>query len=232
MATGNFVTYKRVSTKRQGESGLGLEAQEAAIASFLNGGDWKVVGEFTEVESGKRDDNRPELHKAIRLARATGARLLIAKLDRLSRNAAFLLNLRDSGIDFICADMPEANRLTVGILALVAEQERDMISARTKAALAAAKARGTQLGNPNGAECIRRNGKHLEGSRKGGEGYKAKADDRAEALRGYVEEFMRECESRNLSRIAEKLNAASIQTPRGGQWQAVQVGRLLDRLGL
>jgi DNA invertase Pin-like site-specific DNA recombinase len=147
---GKFVSYLRVSTRRQGESGLGLEGQRAAVAAWLNGGDWVLVEEHVEVESGKRADNRPALAKAFDACRAFNAKLVIAKLDRLSRDPVFLLSLRDAGIEFIAVDMPHANRLTVGIMALVAEQEREAISQRTKAALAAARARGTKLGKPKG----------------------------------------------------------------------------------
>lgn len=145
-----LVAYERVSTARQGKFGLGLEAQRKAICDYAAAKGATLLGCFTEVESGKRND-RPELHKALQLARVTGATLVIAKLDRLSRNAAFLLALRDSGVGSVACDMPEANDLTVGIMALVAQQEREAISRRAKEALAAAKARGVKLGNPNGA---------------------------------------------------------------------------------
>src|SRR3954452_19836355 len=161
---GKFVSYLRVSTKRQGESGLGLEAQRHAVETWLNGGSWQLVEEHVEVESGKGDDNRPALARAFEACRAFNAKLVIAKLDRLSRDAHFLLGLQKAGVEFIATDMPHANRLTVGIMALVAEQEREAISARTKAALAPAKARGkwvskagrevTRLGNPNGARAL------------------------------------------------------------------------------
>jgi DNA invertase Pin-like site-specific DNA recombinase len=153
-----------VSTVRQGKSGLGLEAQRKAIDDFAASRQAEVLARFTEVESGRKAD-RPELTKAIDLARLTGATLVIAKLDRLSRNAAFLLTLRDSGVRFLAVDMPEANDLTVGIMALVAQQEREAISRRTKEALAAAKARGVKLGNPNGAAALRRAGKGAEALR-------------------------------------------------------------------
>ena len=152
-----FVAYERVSTARQGRSGLGLEAQRRAIDTFATDRDAQVLARFTEVESGGKND-RPELDAALNLARLTGATLVIAKLDRLSRNAAFLLTLRDAGVRFLACDMPEANDLTVGIMALVAEVEREAISKRTKDALAAAKARGVRLGNPNGAATLRRAG--------------------------------------------------------------------------
>src|SRR4051812_13399101 len=142
MAVGRFVAYYRVSTDRQGKSGLGLEAQREAVRSFLDGGSWMLTAEVTEVESGKRND-RPELDRALGLCRLYGATLIVAKLDRLARNVAFISKRMESGVDF-----PQANRLTVHILAAVAEHEAAMISQRTKAALAAAKARGIKLGNP------------------------------------------------------------------------------------
>ena len=145
MSQGSIVTFLRVSTARQGKSGLGLEAQQKAVSDYLSTGQWNLLEEFVEVESGK-NSKRPKLLEAIELCKASGAKLLVGRLDRLARDAAFLMNLKDAGIDFVCADMPEANRLTIGIMALVAEQEREAISKRTKEALAAAKARGVQLG--------------------------------------------------------------------------------------
>ena len=147
MAIGRFVAYYRVSTDRQGKSGLGLEAQREAVQSYLNGGSWTLAAEVTEVESGKRND-RPELDRALGLCRLYGATLVVAKLDRLARNVAFISKLMESGVDFVAVDFPQANRLTVHILAAVAKHEAAMISQRTKAALAAAKARGVKLGNP------------------------------------------------------------------------------------
>src|SRR6476660_1180485 len=144
-----FVAYYRVSTDRQGRSGLGLEAQQKAVIDFLNGGASELVGEFVEVESGKKSD-RPELARAIEACRKHKARLVIAKLDRLSRNLAFVATLMDSGVEFVAVDNPHANKLTIHILAAVAEHEREAISERTKAALAAAKARGKRLGKAAG----------------------------------------------------------------------------------
>ena len=149
------IAYYRVSTAAQGRSGLGLDAQRSAVEAFCNGRPCQLLSEYTEVESGSRN-SRPELAKALHHAKVTGATLVIAKLDRLSRNAAFLLQLQDSGVKFVAADMPEACHLTVGILALVAQQEREAISKRTREALRAAKARGQRLGNPNGAAALRR----------------------------------------------------------------------------
>ncbi|ALW87348.1 resolvase [Hymenobacter sedentarius] len=142
----SYVAYYRVSTQKQGQSGLGLEAQQAAVASFV-GTHGVIVKEFIEVESGKKD-NRTQLVEAIAEAKRSSSVLLIAKLDRLSRNAGFIFQLRDSGVNFQCCDMPDANTLTVGIFAVIAQHERETISKRTKEALAAKKARGFQLGTP------------------------------------------------------------------------------------
>ena len=146
---GEFVSYLRVSTGRQGQSGLGLEAQCKAVLDYLNGGNWRLIGEYVEVESGANDE-RPKLAKALARCRLHNATLVIAKLDRLSRDAHFLLGLQKAGVRFVAADMPEANEMIVGIMAVVAQAERKMISARTKAALEAAKARGVKLGGDRG----------------------------------------------------------------------------------
>jgi DNA invertase Pin-like site-specific DNA recombinase len=144
---GRFVAYYRVSTDKQGQSGLGLQAQREAVMNYLNGGTWTLVAEHTEVESGKRNA-RPELEKALAACRRHKAKLVIAKLDRLSRNLHFITSVMESGVEFIACDNPHANKLTIHILAAVAEHEREAISERTKAALAAAKARGKKLGGP------------------------------------------------------------------------------------
>lgn len=224
MASGKFVLYFRVSTARQGASGLGLDAQRKAVTEFLNGGDWRTVGEFTEVESGKRSD-RPELARAIEACRVHGARLLIAKLDRLSRDAHFLLGLDKEGVDFVAADMPNANRLTVGIMALVAEEERRMIGARTKAALAAAKARGVVLGGDRG-------GRATDAARtKAAAVRQDKADARAMDLAKVIAEVKADGAT-SLRQVATELNARGIGTARGdGLWTAVQVSRVLARTG-
>jgi DNA invertase Pin-like site-specific DNA recombinase len=140
-----FVSYYRVSTAKQGRSGLGLEAQRASVKAYVKDG--RILAEYIEVESGKRND-RPELAQAIAHASREGATLIIAKLDRLARSVAFIFALRDSGVRFIACDMPEANTLTIGLLAALAQHERELISERTKAALAAKKARGCILGSP------------------------------------------------------------------------------------
>jgi DNA invertase Pin-like site-specific DNA recombinase len=220
-----LVAYERVSTARQGRSGLGLEAQRKAIDTFAAERSAQVLDRFTEVESGRRND-RPELDKALNLARLTGATLVIAKLDRLSRNAAFLLTLRDSGVRFLAADLPEANDLTVGIMALVAQQEREAISRRTKEALAAARARGVKLGNPNGAASLRRAGKGGQALR---EVVTANADAFARDLQPVIAE-LRSGGATSLRDLAEALNDRGIQTRRGGKWHVSNVRNLLARL--
>ncbi len=221
-----LVAYLRVSTAKQSHSGLGLEAQKAAIEGYAQRVGAQVVQTFTEIESGKLN-TRPALAQALHLAKVTGAVLVIAKLDRLSRNAAFLLTMRDSGVRFIAADMPDANELTVGIMALVAQQEREAISKRTKEALTAAKARGTKLGNPNGAAALRRAGK---GNGASLEVIKAKADEHASHL-GVVLEALKAEGVSSLGGIASALNDRGMLTPRGGKWHKSSVRNLLDRLG-
>lgn len=219
------VVYMRVSTARQGRSGLGLEAQQAAIDAFVRERGAEVLQTFTEVESGK-SAKRPELERALHLAKVTGATLLIAKLDRLSRNAAFLLTLRDSGVRFVAVDMPDANELTVGIMALVAQQERELISKRTREALRAAKARGKRLGNPNGAEPLKRAGR---GNAQALAAIRHQADAHAESLRPVVAAIRAEGTS-TLGGIARALNDRRMLTPRGGAWHKSSVVNLLKRL--
>jgi DNA invertase Pin-like site-specific DNA recombinase len=220
MASGRFVAYYRVSTDRQGRSGLGLDAQRKAVEDYLNGGGWQLVGRFTEVESGKLD-GRPELGKALAACRLHKAKLVIAKLDRLSRDAHFLLGLQKAGVPFVAADMPHADNFTVGILAMVAQKEREMISARTKAALAAAKARGQRLGGFRGyvpSDAVRAAAVAAKA---------AKARDRAADVLPTIREI-RAAGITSLSGIAWELNARGVPTLRGGsEWQAVQVARVL-----
>lgn len=218
-----YVAYYRVSTKRQGQSGLGLEAQKKAVADYFGTRQHHLVHQYVETESGTRND-RPQLTAALEACRLHQARLVIAKLDRLARNAAFLLNLRDAGVDFVCCDMPDANRLTVGILAMVAEDEADRISQRAKAALAAAKARGVQLGTA-GPKNLKN---QLQGSKRGNQVRAAKADQNALALSKIVLPLRQQ--KLSLRAIAAHLNEASIPTAPGGTWKAPQVRRLLDRL--
>ena len=222
MAAGKFVSYLRVSTKRQGRSGLGLAAQRKAVEDFLNGGNWTVISEHVEVESGKKSD-RPELAKALQACRLFGAKLVIAKLDRLSRDAHFLLGLEKAGVDFVAADMPQANRLTVGIMAMVADEERRTISARTKAALAAAKKRGTKLGGYRGTKITPAIRKAARAA------VKARTTARSTDLAPIINE-LNLAGVTSLSGIARALTDRGVPTARGGsQWSAVQVARALKQ---
>jgi DNA invertase Pin-like site-specific DNA recombinase len=221
----HYVAYYRVSTAKQGKSGLGLEAQEAAVAAFLGGkgAEAKLLASYTEVESGKRDD-RPELARAMEHARLTGATLLIAKLDRLSRDAHFLLGLQKAGVEFTACDMPHADKFTVGIMAMVAQKEREAISQRTKEALAAAKARGVKLGNPNGAAHLRGLGNEAAAAALR-EGARARADGLAGTIAA-----LRERGVTSANGLAKALNEAHIATPRGGRWTARSVLNVMARL--
>ena len=219
------IAYYRVSTDKQGRSGLGLEAQRSAVEALCHSRGWQLVApSFQEVESGKRDD-RPELQKAILRSRQTGATLVIAKLDRLSRSAAFLITLRNGGVKFIAADMPDANEFTVNIMALVAQQEREAISGRTKAALQAARARGTRLGNPQGVGAFR----GRIGYRDGAMAVRRKADEHAELLRPVIQRLKQEGHT-TLHGICRELNREGMRTPRGGRWYPTSVRNLLGRL--
>jgi DNA invertase Pin-like site-specific DNA recombinase len=227
MADGFFIAYYRVSTTGQGKSGLGLEAQRAAVAAYLNGGSWLLIGEFTEVESGKVDA-RPQLESAMARCRLTGATLIVAKLDRLSRDAAFLLTLNKSGLDIRAADMPDANTMMFGIMALVAQHEREMISARTKAALGAAKARGKKLGGWRATKAdgsARRPGCDPAVATgalvRKADDFAARVGPMASTLRG---------NGLSLAAIAAELTAQHIATPRGGAWTATAVRQVLARV--
>ena len=223
MAVGKFISYLRVSTQRQGKSGLGLEAQREAVSVYLNGGKWKLVEEVLEVESGKRND-RPELTRALSLCRIHGARLLVAKLDRLARNVAFISTLMESGMDFEAVDLPQANKLTVHIMAAMAEHEAGAISARTKAALAAAKARGTKLGGYRwDIQKVARKGNTLSAKIRG-----ERARKRSKDLMPIIE-AIRADGATSLRKIAAALNDKRIPAARSGAWSAVQVQRLLAR---
>lgn len=230
---GRFVSYYRVSTAKQGASGLGLEAQRRAAMEYLNGGSWELVGEFEEVESGKNAD-RPQLAAALERCRLTGAKLLIAKLDRLSRNVHFLSGLQEAGVDFVACDLPTANKLTVHIMAAVAQAEREAISSRTKAAMGSIKARLSR-----GEEYVsRRSGKALTklGSPKGLStsrpdlGTKAvieKADQFAARVRPTIEGMR--TDGLSLRQIADRMNQMKINAARGGAWTAMAVKRALER---
>jgi DNA invertase Pin-like site-specific DNA recombinase len=218
-----WISYLRVSTDRQGKSGLGIEAQRNSVAEYLDSGNWSLVKEYTEVESGKLT-SRPMLADAIKACRAYGARLVIAKLDRLSRDAHFLLGLEKAGIDFVAADMPNANRLTVAIMAMVAEEERRMISQRTKDALAAAKRRGTKLGGDRGVVPSQKT--RLLAIETLQQRANSRAADIAPIIAG-----LQAGGAESLRAIADGLNEAGIPTARGqGKWSAVQVQRTLTRI--
>jgi DNA invertase Pin-like site-specific DNA recombinase len=219
-----YIAYYRVSTERQGRSGLGLEAQQHAVAEFLRSTGGTLHSEFTEVQSGK-DNFRPKLTEALKLCRLTNSTLLIAKLDRLSRNAAFLLTLQAAGVRFVAADMPDMNETVVGIMAVIAQGERKAISDRTKAALAAAKARGVKLGNPS----LKPGTKRM--ARDASKAAQAAAKKRAEELRELVEDA-RSKGAATLRAIADHMNERGIATPRGGRWAPASVSRLLKLLEL
>jgi DNA invertase Pin-like site-specific DNA recombinase len=222
MATGRFVSYLRVSTDKQGRSGLGLEAQRAAVAGYLDGGRWELVAEHVEIETGKRAD-RPVLAQALAACRLHRAVLVLAKLDRLARDAHFLLGLQKAGVEFVACDMPTANRLTIGIMALVAEEEARAISARTKAALAAAKARGVRLGgNPENLT------NRAAGNARSGAVRAAKADARAAEILPVID-GIRAAGVTSALGIARALNGRGIPAARGGRWTATQVQRILAR---
>ena len=231
---GKFVAYYRVSTAKQGSSGLGRDAQRQAVLEYLNGGAWDLIAEFEEVESGRRAD-RPELVRAMELCRLTGATLLIAKLDRLSRNVHFLSGLMEQRVDFIACDMPTANKLTVHIMAAVAEQEREAISARTKAAIGAIKAKLaageeyvsrrscrvlTRLGNPNGLTVRRPD--------LGSAAVSAKARKFGADVLPMIRE-MRAGGAVSYALVAMELNARHVKAAGGRCWTAMGVWRVLDR---
>jgi DNA invertase Pin-like site-specific DNA recombinase len=220
MANGKFIAYYRVSTQKQGQSGLGLEAQQTAVMSYLNGGQWELVGAFTEIETGKGAnalERRPQLRAALDQCKKMRATLVIAKLDRLARNVHFVSGLIESGVEFVAADMPHANKTMIQIHAVMSEHERDQISARTKAALAAAKARGVVLGAA-GAANLKPNIEQRQQA----------ADEFADKLKGVIEGM----KARGLSQRAmrDELNRLGIKTVRGGDWSLIQLQRAMGRL--
>jgi DNA invertase Pin-like site-specific DNA recombinase len=240
---GKFVAYYRVSTGRQGKSGLGIEAQRSAVAGYLNGGSWQIVADFTEVESGKRSD-RPELDKALSAARLHRCPLVVSKVDRLTRSVAFLSRLLEAGVDVRFADLPQiegaTGRFLLQQMVAVAELEAGMISARTKAALVAAKKRGKQLGGQRrkvlGTDA---RGNKIYGDiasatakarAKGSAAICKQATDRALDISPTIKELQARGAT-SLRAIAAGLNEAGIPTARGnGSWSAVQVKRALDRV--
>ena len=209
---GQFVTYYRVSTDKQGRSGLGLEAQQAAVRNYLDAGTWELVGEFTEVESGRKSE-RPELARALALCKKRKATLVIARLDRLARNVHFISGLMEAKVKFVACDMPEATPFMLHIYAAVAQEEARAISARTKAALAAAKQRGVRLG-ATGAKRAKR--------------FKAEAKARAIELAPILSDLKKQ--GLSLRAIAVELSKRKVPTPRGGAWHPQLVARVLERL--
>lgn len=220
MSFGKFVAYYRVSTVRQGVSGLGLDAQRESVTGFIKGGPRELIAEYTETETGKGADaiaRRPQLRAALEVCRKTGARLLIAKLDRLARNVAFIANLMESKVGFVAADMPEASELTVHVMAAFAQYEAKRISERTKDALRAAKARGVVLGAAGPAN-LRPN---IEARQQAAGVFAASL---ANVING-----MKAAGMTQRAMVAE-LNSLGIKAARGGQWTSMQLTRLLARL--
>ncbi|MGB7855639.1 MAG: recombinase family protein [Pseudolabrys sp.] len=230
MAEGKFVSYLRVSTDKQGRSGLGLEAQREAVTSYLNGGRWTVTAEYVETESGRKSD-RPQLTAALSHAKAIGAKLVFAKLDRLTRNVDLLRSLVASDVDLVFCDLPSVppgpmGKFLLTQMASVAELEAGLIGERTKRALAAAKRRGVKLGNPNGARALR--GKQI-GNAEAVAKVKANAVQRAQSLTWIVEDITRSGVT-TVRGIAEELNRRGVHAPRGDVWHPTAVSRLLSRL--
>jgi DNA invertase Pin-like site-specific DNA recombinase len=221
MPTGQFVSYHRVSTERQGRSGLGLDAQKKAVSDYLNGGSWELLGEFVEIESGRKKD-RPQLKAALDMCRRQKATLVIAKLDRLARNVAFVSALLESKVRFVAVDMPEADVSFLQMAAVFAEWEARKISERTKAALAAAKARGTALG---WSIASRRDEQQVAAKRGAASNHDRASRFAANAL-PVIENIQRAGIS-TLSGIAEALNARGINTARGGKWHPATVKNLM-----
>jgi DNA invertase Pin-like site-specific DNA recombinase len=222
VANGKFIAYYRVSTARQGQSGLGLEAQQESVRRYLNGGDWELLAEHQEVETGTGADaldKRPQLKAALAECRKQGATLIIAKLDRLARNVHFVSGLMESRVRFVACDMPEANELTIHIMAAFAEHEAKRISQRTKEALAIAKARGVKLGVA-GAQNLKGNVEERQQA--------------AEAFAQRVKPVIAGMIGRGLSQRAmvAELNAIKVPAPKGGDWRLSQLQRVLDRVGL
>lgn len=225
-----IIAYYRVSTAKQGKSGLGLEGQRAALETFASQQGATVVAEYQEIESGKRSD-RPQLAKAVAHAKRSKATLVVAKLDRLSRNVAFLSALLESGVDFVAVDNPHANKFTVHILAAVAEHEAEAISLRTKAALQAAKRRGKKLGSARpghwqGREAARQRGA-IKGAAAARQAIVSAANEAYSDLYPLVGEWRQA--GRTLQQIADELNQQGHTTRRGRPWNPSQVMRVLNR---
>jgi DNA invertase Pin-like site-specific DNA recombinase len=221
MPAQKVIAYLRVSTDKQGRTGLGIEAQRSAVEEYLANGA-QLIEEVVEVESG-RCSGRPQLTRALGLCRIHRALLVVAKLDRLARDAHFLLGLKEAGVEFICCDMPAANRLTVGIMAMVAEEEARLISARTRAALAAAKRRGVKLGRPNLTDRARARGTRVSINAR-----RQRAHVRALDLLPLVQEIQSSMGG-GPAVLARELNARGIVAARGGRWSTTQAARLLAK---
>ena len=220
---GKYVAYYRVSTDKQGQSGLGLDAQRDMVRTFLNGGRWSVIGEFTEIESGtrKRLKQRPMLAAALELARKQKATLVVAKLDRLARDVQFISTLLNGQVKFVCADMPQADRTFLQMVSVFSEYEASRISERTKEALQALKRKGKKLGSPTPEI----------GSAEGVKVIKEKADAYADRVGPIVREIIRKSGADTLRDIAAALQARGVQTPRGNtEWHPSQVSNLLKRV--
>lgn len=218
-----YVAYFRVSTVKQGRSGLGLEAQQSIVNEFIRQTNGTLINKFVEVESGNQDTNRPQLQAALKACRQTRATLLIAKLDRLSRSAAFLMTLQEANTPFVACDMPEMNETVVGIMAVIARTERKMIGERTRVALQAAKQKGVKLGNPrlkagNAMSALAASLANQEAAR-------ARASDLVDVV-----EDARNQGHTTLRAIASHMNNLGIATPRGGVWFASSVKNLLKQL--
>lgn len=226
---GKLIAYYRVSTARQGASGLGLEGQEAAVAEYAKTIGGTLLRVYTEVEAGKKAD-RPALARALADCKRSKAVLVIAKLDRLARNVHFLSGLMEAGVEFVCCDMPSANRLTLHILAAVAEDEARRISERTKAALAAYKARGGVLGSARPGAYRLKGGTNANAAQRAGEAARKRATEAYADLRPWLTELRQEGLSLRL--IAGRLNGEGHTTRRGKLWNAVQVRRVLGRVTL
>lgn len=220
-AQGKYIAYYRVSTVRQGESGLGLEAQQKAVEDYLNGTGGKVAGEYVEIESGKNND-RPKLAEALASAKLHKATLIIAKLDRLARNVHFISGLMESGVEFVAADNPHANKLMIHMLAAFAEHEREMISKRTKESLAAAKKRGVVLGGSRG---------YIPSDKDREKAANAKRENaklKAKELQPHIQEIEKRGIT-SLNGISKELSRRGIATPGGkGIWQASTVKRVKE----
>jgi len=222
MVAGRFISYHRVSTEKQGRSGLGLEAQKKAVADYLNGRDWELLHEFVEVESGRRKD-RPQLKAALDMCKRERATLVIAKLDRLARNVAFVATLLEGRIKFVCCDMPEADSTMLHIYSAMAEREAIKTSERTIAALAAAKARGRQLG----WSIPSRIAEQRIASKRGAAANRSLAQQFASNVLPIVESIQAAGVG-SLAAIAGALNARGVATARGGRWHSATVRRLIE----